>query len=257
MKNFTRQFNNTLSRILKGLKLGFNLSLLPAKVERFHNNPFTRIFRVLGGISIILFLSSPSVFTIDNFFIYWTIFSLAMIHFSYIIIISFIKLWHLIYMWKNKKLEVRNSPLDHIASLAFKLAVCVKGACVAGGASATVLGLGLGVDKLLEESGNPPVFKKTVGKGLGNFLSAMGIKGNNEYIELQKQISEVKQKTKDINELTKIVNTIEKDDSFIEIKKDLRDFQVELIKEIEKEKNIKNIEQSKILNKLKDIKKNW
>jgi hypothetical protein len=31
---------------------------------------------------------------------------------------------------------------------------------------------------------------------------------------------------------------------------------VELIKEIEKEKNIRNIEQSKILNNLKDIKKN-
>jgi hypothetical protein len=142
---------------------------LPTKVETFHNNPFTRIFRVLGGISIILFLSSPSITILDNFYIHWSIFSLAMLHFSYIIIISFIKLWYLIYMWKNKKLEVRNSPLDHVASLALKLAACVKGVCIAGGAGATVLGLGFGTDKLLEESGNPPFFKKTVGKSLGNF----------------------------------------------------------------------------------------
>ena len=38
-------------------------------------------------------------------------------------------------------------------------------------------------------------------------------------MELQKQLSEVKQKTKNINELTKIVSTIEKDDSFVEIRK--------------------------------------
>jgi hypothetical protein len=49
-------------------------------------------------------------------------------------------------------------------------------------------------------------------------------------MELQKQLSEVKQKTKNINELTKIVSTIEKDDSFVEIRKELKDFQVELIK---------------------------
>lgn len=59
-------------------------------------------------------------------------------------------------MWKNKKLELRNSPLDQVASLGLKLAACGKAACVAGGASATVLGLGFGVDKLLEASGNPP-----------------------------------------------------------------------------------------------------
>lgn len=57
-------------------------------------------------------------------------------------------------MWKNKKLELRNSPLDQVASLALKLTACGKAACVAEGASATVLGFG--VDKLLEESRNPP-----------------------------------------------------------------------------------------------------
>jgi len=49
-----------------------------------------------------------------------------------------------VYQWKNKKLEVKNSPINHIVSLTFKLATYIKGACVAGGAVATVLGFGIG-----------------------------------------------------------------------------------------------------------------
>ena len=43
---------------------------------------------------------------------------------------SFIKIGYIVYLWKNKKLEVRNSPIDHIASLTLKLTTCIKGACV-------------------------------------------------------------------------------------------------------------------------------
>ena len=38
------------------------------------------------------------------------------------------------------------------------MATCIKGACVAVGASATVLGLGFGADKLLEKAGHTPFF---------------------------------------------------------------------------------------------------
>lgn len=155
MKNLSRQSNNTWSLILKSLKLGFNHLLLPPKVENFHNNPFTRIFRVLGGITIILFVFFLYFYGIKPF-INLTIFTLAMLHFLYIIIISLIKLWYLAYMWKNKKLELRNSLLDQVASLALKLAALPQTACVAVGTSATATVLGFGVDKLLEVSGNLP-----------------------------------------------------------------------------------------------------
>lgn len=84
-----------------------------------------------------------------------------MLHFLYAICISFIKLGYIVYLWRKKKLEVRNSPLDLVATLTVKLAACIKGACAAGGATATVLSLGLGADKLLQETGHPPVFQKT------------------------------------------------------------------------------------------------
>lgn len=179
-----------------------------------------------------------------------------MIQFLYIAAISFIKIGYIVYLWKNKKLEVRNSPIDHIASLTLKLATCIKGACVAGGAGATVLGLGFGADKLLEEAGHPPFFKKAVGNQLNNILFSLGYTGNIEYIELQKRMLNVKERAKNIEELNKIVDSLEKDPSFNELKSELAEFKREFIKDIQKEKAQKAIEQSKILAELKNIKKN-
>jgi hypothetical protein len=109
---------------------------------------------------------------------------------------------------------------------------------------------------LLEEAGHSPFFKKAVGKQIGNILVQLGYQGNNEYLELKKQISEIQYRTKNIDELTKIVDSLENDESFVELKKDLKEFKEEFVKEIQKEREIKNIEQSKILNQLKDVKKN-
>lgn len=179
-----------------------------------------------------------------------------MLHFMYIFIISLIKLGYIIYLWRDKKLEVRNSPLDHVASLTLKLVACVKGACVAGGASATVLGLGFGADKLLEEAGHAPIFKKAVGGQINNILSSLGYEGNTEYLELQKRMLEVEKRTRNIKELTKIVNEMENNKSFIELEEDLKEFKKEFINDLQKEKNMKYIQQSKILTELKEIKNN-
>jgi hypothetical protein len=46
-----------LQRIWKGIKLGWSLPSLPVSEEKFHNHLIIRIFRVLGGISILLVLS--------------------------------------------------------------------------------------------------------------------------------------------------------------------------------------------------------
>ena len=242
-------------RFIYGVKLAWNIPSLPTSVDKFNNYPLIRIFIVIRGISILLFLSSSG--WINNSYIKWIIFVLAMIQFLYIAVISFIKIGYIVYLWKNKKLEVRNSPTDHIASLTLKLATCIKGACVAGGAGATVLGLGFGADKLLEEAGYPPFFKKAVGNQLSNILSGLSYTGNAEYLELQKIMLDIKQKAKNIEELNRIVDNMEKDPSFSELKSELAEFKREFIKDLQREKTQKAIEQSKILAELKNIKKNW
>jgi hypothetical protein len=139
--------------------------------------------------------------------------------------------------------------------LTLRLATCIKGACVAGGASATVLGLGFGADKLLEEAGYAPTFKRAVGGQVGKILSRLGYEGNIEYLELQNRMFEVEKRTKNIKDLTKIVNEMENNKSFVELEEDLKDFKKEFINELQKEKNMKDIQQSKIIAELKKIKK--
>ena len=50
---------------------------------------------------------------------------------------------------------------------------------------------------------------------------------------------------------------MENNKSFVELEEDLRDFKKEFINELQKEKNMKEIQQSKILAELKKIKKDW
>lgn len=67
---------------------------------------------------------------------------------------------------------------------------------------------------------------------------------------------DIKQKAKNIEELNRIVDNMEKDPFFSELKSDLAEFKREFIKDLQKEKAQKAIEQSKILSELKNIKKN-
>ena len=243
-----------LQRILIGFNLLFKLPSLPHNIQGFHTHPLVRILRVIGGICIVLFLSSFD--WIQELSFYGIIFVLAMLQFLYILFISVTKIIYIIYLWKNKKLEVRNSPLDRVASLTVKLGMCVKGVCAGGAGSATVLGLGFGADKLLEEAGYTPFFKKTLGKGLGNILSTMGYKNNSEYLELQKNMEQVRNRVKNIDDLQKVVDDIEKDKSFSELHNDIKEFKNEFSKELNKEKIAKQASESKILEQLNYIKKN-
>ncbi len=85
-----------------GIKFAFKVPSLPESINKFQNYVLTIILRVLGGISIVLFLSSPS--WIEDSFIYWIIFIFAMSQFLDILIISVVKIWYIVYLWRNKKL---------------------------------------------------------------------------------------------------------------------------------------------------------
>ena len=139
--------NTIFQRLLIGIKLGIKLSLLPESVSKFHNYPLTRIFRVLGGISIISLLSG-SLLVKESFLFYIVVF-LAIFHFMYIIVINLIKFFYIIYLWLNKKLQVRNSPLDRLASFSLSLVACIKGTCEIGLYGGGALALGLSIDELL------------------------------------------------------------------------------------------------------------
>ena len=96
--------------------------MLPPKILSIHNHPFTRIFRVIGGISIVTFLSKKYLLLVYplNYFVM----CFALLHFMYITIISIMKLFYGIRVLRSGQLEVKNSPLDKLATTAGKILYC-------------------------------------------------------------------------------------------------------------------------------------
>jgi hypothetical protein len=187
-----------LNRIIIGFKHAWNIPSLPTSVLDFHNHIFTRIFRVLGGISIVGFLSGTAklyLFSSELLWpLYYLVLFLALLHFIYIIGIKIIKVIHMIKVWKSGKLEVRNSPIDRFATSAAKLFQCWKFGCEVGSAGLGLVGSGFLIDQILEAGGQKKVFTPLIGKGVYFFINGQPIEG--QYL-----LDEIKQQTKDLENL--------------------------------------------------------
>jgi hypothetical protein len=72
--------------------------------------------------------------------------------------INIIRLIHIIKILGSDELDIRNSPLDRIASLTAIILLCGKGLCVYGAVGGSVVGAGLALDNSLINTGNEPVF---------------------------------------------------------------------------------------------------
>jgi hypothetical protein len=60
--------------------------------------------------------------------------------------INIIRFIHIIKILRSDELDVRNSPLDIIASLTARILLCGKGICVGGAVGGSVVGAGLALD---------------------------------------------------------------------------------------------------------------
>lgn len=138
-------------RFIIGLKHGWNVPMLPDKVSRFHNHPFTRIFRVIGGMSVVtVLLKKHFLFSLP---FQYLILSLAFIHVSYIIVISIIEVYHGIKILTSDKLNVKNPALDTFATYTGKLLYCWKIGCRVSSASVGLAGGSVIADTILEAGG--------------------------------------------------------------------------------------------------------
>ena len=158
-----------LQRLLIGLKVGWNAPVLPPKVLNFHNNLFIRVFRVIGGISIVTVLSKKYLLLFLPF--KFIVLFFALLHFIYITIISIIKLWYGFKVLKSDKLNVRNSPFDRFATTAGKLLYCWKYGCQAGSAGLGLVGTSFLIDSMLEAGNQEKVFTPLIGKGVKFFIN--------------------------------------------------------------------------------------
>ena len=128
MKNF-------INEIKLGLIKSNSIPTLPSKVENFHTHIFTRIFRFIGGICVILNLTK--YYTLFPSFLPQIILIISIFHISYFMIILFIKIIFMSYnlIYKKELFEVRNSPLHLFATKIGKTLYCLKVGCYVSGAT--------------------------------------------------------------------------------------------------------------------------
>jgi len=205
---------------------------LPDSVTKFHTKPLVRLFRVIGGLSLIITYGKIALtFDIPTYILFISLF-ISILFIFYMLGISIIRLIHIIKVLRSDKLDVRNSPLDRIASLTARLLFCAKGLCVAGAAGGSITGAGLALDSALINTGNEPIFSpyfvgmlkkilpegaikpttsntnltgteiKAIVKNLDdNQLEQVGLKGINETIFNSNSLSENEK-----NELENLIN---------------------------------------------------
>lgn len=201
---------NYLNRIWEGIKLGWKTPNLPENILKLQKNPLIRILRVLGGISTILVLTKKSS-VFPSFFLYIFLF-LTSVFFIYHIYISYHRIKYMYKTIKSDKLDVKNSPLDKLASLASRFIWCIKGSCEQLPNLGIGLGLGAALDQILENSGRDPVFMpflvNALNKVIGGETIEDGYKKRREiYKELLKLNNTEKVLLEDKKSLDDLVNS--------------------------------------------------
>lgn len=174
-----------------GFKHAWNIPDLPNNVLYMHNHIFTRILRVIGGISIVASLSGTAKSCLFSSVIwpsYYLVLFLGLIHIIYITIIKFIKIIHMIKVWRRGELEVRNSPLDKFASSAAKLLISLKVGCVVGSAGLGFVGSGFLIDQVLEAGGQKKIFTPLIGKGVYFLVNGQPMQSRSMADEIKKQV---------------------------------------------------------------------
>lgn len=175
--------NKVISRMWLGLKSGWDLPILPEHISKLDSNIYIRVFKFIGTISMFIIVSGIGFQFNPILFYIFIILSMSYIFYRFVLIFYIIKQWFC-NLFQGKWI-VRNSPLDHLATIlrlssnSFKTAVNVT-----VGAGFTYA-LCHELDDILVKEGNEPYFvpgiKSTIVKvgleeKLKNFLNSIGIK---------------------------------------------------------------------------------
>jgi len=144
--------------IILGLKKSYNLPILPEKVNSFYNLLIIRVLINIGGVCLlIIFFEKYKIFPE---YLQYLILFIGLIHIFSIIIILLIKIFYGIYklIFHSNEFEVRNSPLNQLATHLGKILYCAKVGCAITGGGAAVIAVGSSFDCVLEAAGQDKIF---------------------------------------------------------------------------------------------------
>jgi len=132
---------------------------LPDKILKFHNNPFIRIFRVLGGISVLLILTHSFEYLGKGYVVgLWVCLIFNLLFFIYHMILNYFRIKHMIKILKSGELNVYNSPFDKFATVVTKIFLCSKGICDGIAPFGLIFGGLTSIDELRKTKGLEPIF---------------------------------------------------------------------------------------------------
>lgn len=150
-----------ISRFIIGAKKGLFTPTLPNHIIQLNNNPIIRIFRVLGGISIILVLTHRLDYLGDGLLYSYALVictGFSLLFSLYLIFLTYHRVKHMIKVLKSEELDIRNSPLDRFASIAARIILCSKGLCETAAPVGVVFGGMAGIDEIRKVKGLEPIF---------------------------------------------------------------------------------------------------
>jgi len=134
------------NRTIIGIKKGLSHPTLPKNLLKLQLHPFIRIFKVLGVISILIFLTKA--YEKYNIYVLYISIILSILFFIYNTYLNYYRIKHIYSSIKKGDLDVRKSSLDKYASLYSKLLFCLKGYCKIAAGCGVALGIFTGIDTL-------------------------------------------------------------------------------------------------------------
>jgi hypothetical protein len=190
--NKIKNWISNLNSFILGVKKGFNIPMLPNKISIYYNNIFIRILRFIGGVCLLLVLTSAYI----NLPKYSQniILIMAIIQSIQIILILIIKLFYAFYTLrcKGKDFEVRNSPLNEFATHIARIIYCAKIGCAVTGGTAATVAAGASFDSVLEAAGRDKIFVPMMGRWIKDIFGEVSSNANtnlNKMVEDSKNIN--------------------------------------------------------------------
>jgi hypothetical protein len=245
---------NLFKRVYTGALKGFKTSTLPDHIKKFQSNPFIRILRVLGGLSIIILISTIRFKYSLPLFIMYTLLAMGFLFLIYHIYISYHRIRNIIRLLKSDELDIRNSPLDRLATLVARTVVCAKGLCDSAQPIGYTIGLMMGIDALLINSGDEAIFSPIIASTIKKVIPLNPREQTLTQSFIKKSFDELKANTETSELISKLSKDIESDRTVLGLsKEEFAEFQAVLKECRENLDNNSKATQSKILEAIGDV----
>lgn len=184
------------------MKKGYEVPMLPKKLNKIYNHIFIRILRFIGGLFLLLTLTTT--YSLFPNYLHLPIFIAGLIQSIQIFLIFFTKVIYGIYILKHKptEFEVRNSPLNLLATHMARILFCAKIGCAITGGAITVITVGASFDSVLEAAGREKVFVPFIGSMYKSVFGELPKSAETRITDM------VKKANPDSNPDNSVVNTI-------------------------------------------------